>query len=311
VRGVWVAKAVIQKGISVLPNAQRVNRRFQDMGGRLGTSGPPLQRLEWAGRHLRTFDELGAHAGGPRPTGFRVLELGSGWHPIVPLVLMLGGADEVMLCDLEDLSDARLLGDAIDAVLASADSGDLAELVPGILPERLERLRVARKGLDRDGRFITLARLGLKVAPGDVRELRPAEAPDLIVSNTVLEHIAPPVLVGILGSFARMAAPGTVMSHLVDMCDHYLYVDGSLTPYHFLRYTERQWRWIDNSVQPMNRLRVQQYQDIYRDAGVQITRERRGDGTPADLAGVRLAPPFSEMGPDDVACKSVWFDTLF
>ena len=84
--------------------------------------------------------------------------------------------------------------------------------------------------------------------------------------NTVLEHIDPAILVGVLGSFARMAGPGTVMSHLVDMCDHYLYVDRSLTPYHFLRYTERQWRWIDNSIQPMNRLRVQQYDALYHEA---------------------------------------------
>lgn len=307
-----MAKAVVQKGISVLPHAQRFNRRFQALGGRLSLSELTLrQRLEWAGRHLSTFDELGPHAGGSRPAGFRAVELGSGWYPIVPLALFLGGAGEVLMCDLEDLSDTGMLTAAIDGVLAYADSGELAELVPGIVPERLELLRSVRDDVDRVGRFASLDRLGLRVSPGDIRALRPTDAPNLIVSNTVLEHIPPAVLVGILRTFTRIAGGGTVMSHLVDVCDHYVYVDGSLTPYHFLRFSERQWRWIDNSLQPMNRLRVQQYQDIYREAELEITRERRGEGVPADLKGVRLAPPFSLMDPRDVACKWVWFDTLF
>ena len=52
-RGVWAAKAVVQKSISVLPRAQRVNRRFQQVTGRLGlTPDVVLQRLEWAGRDM-------------------------------------------------------------------------------------------------------------------------------------------------------------------------------------------------------------------------------------------------------------------
>lgn len=310
-KGIWVAKATVQKSISVLPRAQRVNRRFQELTGRLRLNPDTVRaRLEWAGSHLRTFDELGEHEGG-RPAGFRVVELGSGWHPIVPFAMVAAGAGEVLLCDLEDLSDTGLLTEAMDFVLDAVDDGSLAELVPGILPERIELLRSARKDLARDGRFVTMDRLGLRVRTGDIREMELDAPADLIVSNTVLEHIHPPVLEGILEAFARMAVPGTVMSHLVDMCDHYLYIDDSLTPYHFLRFSERQWRWIDNDLQPMNRLRVQQYEQLYGDLGIPLTRVRRGDGSPEDLVGLPIAAPFADMDPADVACKSVWLDTRF
>jgi hypothetical protein len=310
-RGIWAAKATVQKSISVLPRPQRVNRRFQEWTGRLRLNTDTVRmRLGWAGQHLRTFDELGGHDR-ERPVGFCVLELGSGWHPVVPLAMVAAGAGEVLLCDLEDLSDTALFAETMDSVLAACDDGSLAELVPGLVPERIELLRAAREGLDRDGRFVTMDRLGLRSRPGDIRDMDVDATPDLIVSNTVLEHIPPGVLVEILESLRRTAGTGTVMSHLVDMCDHYLYVDDSLTPYHFLRFTERQWRWIDNDIQPMNRLRVHQYEEMYRAAGIPLTRMRRGGGEPSDLQGLRLAPPFDAMDPADVACKSVWLDTVF
>lgn len=310
-RGVWAAKAAVQKAISVLPRPQRANRVLQEWIGRLRLTPDIVRmRLEWAGRHLRTFDELGAHRGSERPDGFGVLELGSGWHPIVPLAMVAAGAGEVLLCDLEDLSDAGLFLDSLELVLAAADDGSLAELVPGVREERIGLIRAARDVLEGEGRFAAMDRLGLRVRPGDARELHLDAAPDLIVSNTVLEHIPVPVLRGILESLARTAAPGAVMSHLVDLCDHYLYMDDSLTPYHFLRYTERQWRWIDNRIQAMNRLRVHQYEQLYRDLGIPLTRVRRGEGEPADLLGLRLAPPFDAMDPADVACKWVWLDSV-
>ncbi|MFI5044605.1 MAG: hypothetical protein ACHQDC_07420, partial [Acidimicrobiales bacterium] len=170
-RGVWAAKAVVQKSISVLPRAQRVNRRFQQVTGRLGLSAEVvLQRLEWAGRHLTTFDELRGHDPAARPSGFRALELGSGWHPFVPLTLVLGGADEVLMCDLEDLSDTDLFAETVDAVLEAAESGLLDALVPGVRPDRLDRLADARSTLDRVGRLVAFDDLGLRLASGDVRD---------------------------------------------------------------------------------------------------------------------------------------------
>jgi len=304
----WVAKAVLQKAISYLPQAQRVNHLFQKYvtGGTRLTPEFTRKRLEWAALHL---DSLSRHDG--RTADYHALELGAGWFPIVPLCLYLHGARTVTLCDIDELGRPELTAQALDAVLGLARSGELGETLPSVRGDRIADLEAARREVMRLGHRATIERLGMELRVGDARELRLADPVDLVTSNTVLEHIDPDVLVGILAAFRRNSAPGTVMSHLVDLCDHYAYVDDSVDVYQFLTFSERRWRWIDNSLQPMNRLRVHQYRELYAAAGVPVTEEVRGDGEPADLAGLRLAAPFDAMDPADVACKSVLFVTRF
>jgi hypothetical protein len=137
------------------------------------------------------------------------------------------------------------------------------------------------------------------------------DPPHLISSNTVFEHIAPDVLEGILRRFAEIAGPGTVMSHLVDHGDHYAYVDDRVGIHHFLRYSDRAWRWIDNGVQPMNRLRASEYERLYERAGVPLTEVDHRGCDPLALVGEPLAPRFRAMDPADVACTSSLLVTRF
>lgn len=308
VAGKWVAKAILQKGISYLPQPQRVNHLFQKHVTRGTTLTPQFARtrLEWAGVHL---DAARRHGG--RLDGYHAVELGSGWFPIVPLCLYVHGADRVTLCDIDDLGRPELTAQALDAVLDLGRSGELAATLGAVRPERLAELEAARREVAQLGHRRTLERLGMRLSIGDARELHLDRPADLITSNTVLEHIDPDVLVGILVAFRLNSRPGTVMSHLVDLCDHYAYVDDRVSVYQYLRFDERRWRWIDNSIQPMNRLRVQQYRELYDAAAVDVTEEVRGEGAPEDLEGVPLAPPFDSMDPADVACKSVLLVTRF
>ncbi len=304
----WVAKAVVQKAISYLPQPQRVNHLFQKYvtGGTRLTPEFTRKRLEWAGVHL---DALRRHGG--RAEGYHAVELGAGWFPIVPLCLYLHGASRITLCDIDELGRPELTAQALDAVLDLARSGELASTLPVVRDERIGELEAARREVMQLGHRATMERLGIELRIGDARDLHLDEPADLVTSNTVLEHIDPEVLVGILVAFRLNSRPGTVMSHLVDLCDHYAYVDDTVDVYQFLTFDERRWRWIDNSLQPMNRLRVHQYRELYEAAGVPITEEQRGEGAPEDLAGVELAPPFDSMDPRDVACKSVLLVTRF
>jgi len=119
------------------------------------------------------------------------------------------------------------------------------------------------------------------------------------------------VLEGILARFRDLAGPGTVMSHLVDHCDHYAYVDPGLSVYHFLRYTDRTWSIIDNSIQPMNRLRASEYRAIYERLGIELTEEHLTAADGRNLIGEPLAERFRRMDPDDVACTASWLLTRF
>lgn len=300
-RGKWVAKAVVQKGISFLPDPQRANYFFQHRVTRSTTLDDERVRkgVEWAGMHLDALRRLGDRPG----PGFSALELGAGWYPIVPLCYFLAGADTVRMVDLEDLCRPELAVQAVDALVQLHREGRLDQLGP-IDEERVERLRASHGRILSQGHVAGLGSLGLLVTPTDARTIEVSDPPDLISSNTVLEHIHADVLTAIIRRFGEISRPGTVMSHLVDLCDHYAYADDTVDVYHFLRYSDRAWRLIDNDVQPMNRLRAPEYRALYAAAGVPVTEEHRSGCDPDALAGEPLADPFAAMDPADVACTT-------
>lgn len=303
----FVAKAVLQKGMSLAPHPQRVNYFFQRHLSRSRTTRPAFlqMRIEWSSMHLDVLRRLGR-----ADPGFHAIELGSGWVPIVPVCYFLAGAERVAMVDLEDLGRPELALQAIDSVLGAHERGEL-ESLGEIDPARVDRLRTVAEQIPLVGHHEALASIGLHVTPGDARELQVQRPPDLISSNTVFEHIPPAILEGILRRFGQVGAPGTVMSHLVDLCDHYAYVDSSVSIYHFLRYSDRAWRLIDNEVQPMNRLRASEYLDLYARAGVPVTEEHLRGCDPLALVGEPLAPRFKTMDPADVACNASHLVTRF
>lgn len=303
----WVAKAALQKGMSLAPHPQRINYFFQHHVTHATTLQPAFlqMRLEWSAMHLDALRRLGR-----AEPGFHAVELGSGWYPIVPLCYFLAGADRVAMCDLEDLGRPELAVQAVDGLLDAHGRGELDGLGP-IDGDRVERLRAVRDRIPATGHVEALAEIGLHVTPGDARELHVPQPPDLISSNTVFEHIPAEVLEGILVRFGQVSTTGTVMSHLIDLCDHYAYIDDSVSIYNFLRYSDRAWRLIDNQVQPMNRLRASEYLGLYERAGVPVTEEHLRGCDPLALVGEPLAPRFKAMDPADVACNASHLVTVF
>src|SRR5687768_18577204 len=97
---VWIVKAVIQKTISFLPAGQRINYLFQ----KHITRGVSLSDEWFEDKLVHCNDHYSAFVRhGGKPEGFSVVELGTGWFPVVPLGLFLCGAGEVRSYDLTSL----------------------------------------------------------------------------------------------------------------------------------------------------------------------------------------------------------------
>ena len=129
----------------------------------------------------------------------------------------------------------------------------------------------------------------------------PAAHFDLICSNNTFEHVYPEVLRGILSEFRRVVKQDGVMSHFIDLSDHFAHLDRSIGIYNFLRFTPRQWRWIDNDIQPQNRLRWADYLAMYADLGIPV---REQDFLPGDVDAVRqlpLAPAYRDRPAGELA----------
>jgi hypothetical protein len=90
-----------------------------------------------------------------------------------------------------------------------------------------------------------------------------------------------------------------VLSSRIDLSDHYSHFDDSLSPYNFLRYSDRTWSRLNSSLLHQNRLRRPDYVSAFERAGFTVVAEkpwRPGDELPDDLA-----PRFRSYDPEDLA----------
>ncbi|MBD5655282.1 MAG: class I SAM-dependent methyltransferase, partial [Candidatus Eremiobacteraeota bacterium] len=230
------------------------------------------------------------------------LELGTGWFAVVPIGLFLCGAERVMTIDVTPLLRTENLVIAIRRFIDYDDRGRLSEFLPDVDARRISALRTLASGANGMSVDGMLKRLGIQYLVDDARRLAlPDDCIDLIHSNDVFEHIYPDVLEDILREFKRVARPGGVMSHFIDMSDHLSHFDGSIDAYHFLRYSDAQWRFIDNTIAPQSRLRLNEYRAMYARLGIDVAEEKRWPGVLADVRERHLDSRFKTMPPAEVA----------
>ena len=297
----WILKATIQGAISLLPDAQRWNRILQTRVTRSVELSDEKFLAKWrqAERHVTDWEShRGAFA------GTNVLELGTGWLPIVPLAMVLNGAGRVVSIDLQDL----LTDEGAVATLRRVEKLIVSGTVRVRNPQALERLRVVLQATPtRTGRDL-LSDLGITCVLGDARRLELAVGSvDLFVSNNTFEHSPGEVLTGILREFARIASPRALGSHHADMADHYAQFDRTLSVYNFLRYSDTKWRWINNRLQYQNRLRLTDFRAIQRAAGWNVVAEANETGPAGELEAITVAARFRGIPIADLAVINSWF----
>lgn len=294
----WMLKAAVQKTISLLPYRNRINFWFQ----KYVTRGVQLdaEHLHWKLTHAR--DHLTywqKYAREPHP---HCLELGTGWYPIVPVMLYLHGARKIQTIDLNAHLTKETLRISAQKLLAEQQSGALVRKFPDILPDRWQQFERMARALETHTLTSALDGLHIEAIVGDARRLPISDqAIDLICSNNTFEHIYPDVLAGILREFKRVLEPDGVMSHFIDLSDHFAHFDPSINIYNFLRFSEKQWAMIDNDIQPQNRWRWAQYRALYQSLEIPIREESVREGSPELLREVPVHEEWQAYTEDELA----------
>jgi hypothetical protein len=280
----WLLKAAVQGAISPLPGRDRLNHLLQ----RYITSSVTLteevfeRKLAQCHRHLESY--RAQHGTAPR----HVLELGTGWYPIVPLGLIDAGVDRVTTFDVNALCDLARARAAVDRFDSAREANSAATSAAELLEP-----------------------LGVRLIVRDVRESGlAAGSVDLFVSNNTLEHIPPPVLAEIMSEFRRLAVPGAVMDHFIDMSDHYAHFDRNISEYNYLRYSDRWWRPFNNRLQYQSRLRISDYRRIVKEAGFRVVGEEGERGPSEVLEQITLAPRFRSYPQDELAVLRCWLTAV-
>ncbi len=289
----WLGKAALQKGMSALPKAESANYLFQ----RHVSRSLPASEAGFRRKFDRAVSHLGAYAehGGGRAVGEAVFyEFGAGWDLTVPLAYWALGVERQVLVDIHSNLRFELVNKTIERL---EDSGD----------ERLIR----RPGAADVASAAELEeRFGIAyVAPRDARATGFETAwVDFVSSTNTLEHIPARDLGPILAECRRLLRADGIMSSRIDLRDHYSYFDRSLSPYNFLRYSDRAWQAFNSRLLYQNRLRRPDYLAAFDDAGLGIVEEVPSSGDDAALASLRdleVAPRFRGYDFDELAVTAL------
>src|SRR5262249_15358288 len=107
-------KAAIQAALSRIPAGDLVYRKLQDVGGssRFDLEDQYCRKLAFIGR-MREHGIAIRHG--------RFLEIGTGWHPVFPVLLMLLGAREVHTIDINPWMTSESLLDMLTELTKQSD----------------------------------------------------------------------------------------------------------------------------------------------------------------------------------------------
>lgn len=112
-------------------------------------------------------------------------------------------------------------------------------------------------------------------APADARTVpRPDGSVDIIASTSTFEHIPEAMLREILKECYRLCHNGSIMSHEIDYSDHYSHTDKNITPYNFLKFSDRTWNRIYMRHYYQNRLRHNDIRRLILESGFAIIEEK-------------------------------------
>lgn len=296
----WKAKAIVQKGISYLPKREKINFLFQKYitKGVYLTDDYFRYKMLHAKDHLTYYEKYGTRSFSES----NVLELGTGWYPIIPIAFYLNDFEEIWSIDIQSwLTKERQL-ETIAKFIEWREKDKLENYLSHINESRWETLTSLLSDEKDLTKEVINSKIGLATIVGDARQTRFLNGEiDFICSNNTFEHVNKQVLIGILQEFIRILKPDGLMSHFIDMTDHFAHFDNSITIYNFLRYSEGFWSLIDNNIQPQNRLRFKDYKGIYEFLKIPITEESFELGNLSELKKITVHEAYASYTLEELA----------
>lgn len=169
-----------------------------------------------------------------------IIELGSGWLPILPYLLKYdSNANRV---DTYDINKHYKLSEIVKLnVLFSKKYGVPSSAFEGVFQ------------LPKDIRYFPYT----DICNGNFINA------DLVVSRFVLEHIPLESIIKIHETFRKKLKSGSYIVHLISPSDHRAYSDDSISLYDFLKYSNEEWDRIQTKFDYHNRLRLPQYLQLF------------------------------------------------
>ncbi len=179
--------------------------------------------------------------------GSSILEIGSGWLPIMPYFFVYKGlAKSIYTYDLNTHYQKKFIRDFNIVFTAQYNIEIKTSNKKYNLPDNVHY-------------FPSQNIINSQLA--DVQ---------IVFSRFVLEHVTPDDIYDMHKKFKTDLAKGSIVIHFISPSDHRAYSDSSLSLQDFLQYSEKEWNTIQTKFDYHNRLRLPQYIDIFKSLDYEI-----------------------------------------
>jgi len=266
----WKLKVLVQFILSWLPFGEAINHGLQRLRNsfRGGTERQIRNRFRPICNGLHKIEDY------KRLDGASVVEVGTGWTPVVTFLLYGVGASEIFTYDhIRHLRErwgrltVKVIFDHLDEIVRLLDLRTVdGDRVGG---------RISRIAQSDAPFFDTLERNGINyLAPGDAAATAlPDGTIDILYSHAVLEHVPEKDVRRLVREAKRVLRPDGIFYALIGLHDHYSGFDRKVSRVNFLRYPEWLWAFfIKNSISYHNRMREVDFLEILESQGAEIVK---------------------------------------
>jgi SAM-dependent methyltransferase len=200
--------------------------------------------------------------------GATAMEIGTGWFHHDAFLLYLLGDYTVYLFDIEDKARLRYIHNYVRTLLANVDLlAEALDLDRDHMRTKLEPLLglESREAIYEHCNFVPSITQDVLAPWLDERSI------DFMVSNCVLNHIPPNVLVPELAALRDMLKPDGAMYHLLGHDDHWRFHDRSANMFNYYRYSDRYYRlFFETKLEYHNRMVKQEWLPIFERADLEV-----------------------------------------
>lgn len=289
----YVAAAQALRMFSATDGTRRLYRSLANkVGGKSRGAAMRPGYIMRAERNLRFIEECGAIQ-----DGMHVLELGTGWVHWEAFYTRLFYDVQCTLFDVWDNRQfAGFINYARQLQLGLRNEVDRPE---GALARAEALLDQALATASFEDLYRLLGWRYVIDPQGSLREIADSSI-DLIISSDVLEHVDAGAVKSLVDDMHRILRQGGAASQQIVEGDHLCIYDRAVHPKNYIRYTERQWRWLfENQVQYVNRIQHSEWVQLFKSGGFEIVADRITER--ADLTGIRVSKRFAGYSDDDLA----------